>query len=415
MRSYLFLVIWGFICLNSTASQAIGAPQFSLEQLLQLAAQENPIMNILKAQEDAARSSIKTAESFLNPEIEAGSGPSKDRITSQDRKDNWGVTSSQPLEFPNVRSARRAIAESKLQYSESSSLATKVNLNLQIKKRFYNVIQNQEILRIAENDRDSLRDIRGRVALKVDVGDSPRYELIKADTELISAERDAQAAKLKIYESKLYLKGLVGKSIPDEFDVIGIMPDSSIKLDINQIRNEINNSPRIKQIKAASEVAENRLRLEEKLVTPGVTLKAGVNQDPDLTSYRFGLSIPLPLWNQRQGQIGEASANFQEVQAQLSDQELTLTRDVESAYQRYLIAQQQVTIFESSLLNQAESVLKVVEAAYRYGERGILEYLDAQRTFRLVKKDYLTARHDYVVAILDIEQLLGIELMRNQI
>jgi cobalt-zinc-cadmium efflux system outer membrane protein len=194
MRSYFFLVIWGFICLNSTASQAIGAPQFSLEQLLQVAAQENPIMNILKAQEDAARSSIKTAESFLNPEIEAGSGPSKDRITSQDRKDNWGVTISQPLEFPNVRSARRAIAESKLQYSESSSLATKVNLNLQIKKRFYNVIQNQEILRIAENDRDSLRDIRGRVALKVDVGDSPRYELIKADTELISAERDGYFA-----------------------------------------------------------------------------------------------------------------------------------------------------------------------------------------------------------------------------
>jgi outer membrane protein, heavy metal efflux system len=415
MRIYLFLVIWGFICLNSIPLKAIGAPQFSLEQLMQIAAQENPIMNVLKAQEDSARASIKTAESFLNPEIEAGSGPTKDRNTSKDRKDNWGVTISQPLEFPNVRNARRAIAESKLQYTESNSLATKVNLNLQIKKRFYNVIQNQEILRIAENDRDSLRDIRGRVALKVDVGDSPRYELIKADTELIAAERDAQAAKLKIYESKLYLKGLIGKSIPDEFDVIGVMPNTGIKLDISQIRNEIKNSPKLKQIKAASEVAENRLRLEEKLINPGVTLKAGVNQDPDLTEYRFGLSIPLPLWNQRQGQIGEATANYQEVQAQLSDQELTLTRDVESAYQRYLIAQQQVSSFETGLLDQAESVLKVVEAAYRYGERGILEYLDAQRTFRLVKKDYLTARHDYVVAILDIEQLLGIELMRNQI
>ncbi len=52
----------------------------------------------------------------------------------------------------------------------------------------------------------------------------------------------------------------------------------------------------LKQIKAASEVAENRLRLEEKLVTPGVTLKAGVNQDPDLTSYRFGLSIPITYY-----------------------------------------------------------------------------------------------------------------------
>lgn len=325
------------------------------------------------------------------------------------------MTISQSLEFPNVRNARRAIAESKLQYVESNSFSTKVNLNLQIKKRFYDVIQNQEILKIAESDRDSLRDIRGRVALKVDVGDSPRYELIKADTELIAAERDAQAAKLKIYESKLYLKGLIGKSIPDDFDVIGVMPNTDIKLDIVQIRNEIKNSPKLKQIKAASEVAENRLRLEEKLINPGVTLKAGVNQDPDLTQYRFGLSIPLPLWNQRQGQIGEATANFQEVQAQLSDQELTLTRDVESAYQRYLIAQQQVSSFETGLLTQAESVLKVVEAAYRYGERGILEYLDAQRTFRLVKKDYLTARHDYIIAILEIEQLLNIEIMRNQI
>jgi len=415
MRTYLFLVIWGFICLNSIPLKAIGAPQFSLEQLMQIAAQENPIMNVLKAQEDSARASIKTAESFLNPEIEAGSGPTKDRNTSQDKKDNWGVTISQPLEFPNVRNARRAIAESKLQYVESNSFSTKVNLNLQIKKRFYDVIQNQEILKIAESDRDSLRDIRGRVALKVDVGDSPRYELIKADTELIAAERDAQAAKLKIFESKLYLKGLIGKSIPDDFDVIGVMPNTDIKLDIVQIRNEIKNSPKLKQIKAASEVAENRLRLEEKLINPGVTLKAGVNQDPDLTQYRFGLSIPLPLWNQRQGQIGEATANYQEVQAQLSDQELTLTRDVESAYQRYLIAQQQVSSFETGLLTQAESVLKVVEAAYRYGERGILEYLDAQRTYRLVKKDYLTARHDYIIAILEIEQLLNIEIMRNQI
>ena len=219
MRAYHFLVFWGFICLNLFPSSAISAPQFSLEQLIQIAARENPIINVLKAQEDAARASIKTAESFLNPEIEAGSGPTKDRNTSQDKKDNWGVTISQPLEFPNVRTARRAIAESKLQYTESNSLSQKINLNLQIKKRFYDVIQNQEILKIAESDRDSLRDIRGRVALKVDVGDSPRYELIKADTELIAADRDAEAAKLKIFESKLYLKGLIGKSIPDEFDV----------------------------------------------------------------------------------------------------------------------------------------------------------------------------------------------------
>ena len=207
----------------------------------------------------------------------------------------------------------------------------------------------------------------------------------------------------------------MSKSLTDTFDVNGSLPPTDIALNADYLKEEINKSPRLKQIKASSEIAENRLRLEEKLVNPGVTLKAGVDQDPDITSYRFGLSIPIPIWNQRQGQIGEAAAGYRELQAQYTDQELALRRDIESAFQRYLIAQQQVKTFESGLLSQAESVLKVAESAYRYGERGILEYLDAQRTYRLVRKDYLASKYDYVVAILEIEQLLGMDILEKKI
>jgi cobalt-zinc-cadmium efflux system outer membrane protein len=412
MRFLFSLLLLGFL-----SNSIWAAPQYSLQDLIDIAKRENPILDVLKAREDAAKSSVVTAESFLNPEIEAGSGPSKYRTpsTSTNQKQNWGVTLSQPLEFPNVRSARKAVAESRVNYAGSVTEATMINLSLQIKKAFYEVLQNEAILKIAEGDRDALNDIRGRVALRVEVGEAPRYELIKADTELIAAQRDADAAKLRIYESKLYLRGLVSKSIVDAFDVSGSLPPSDIALNMEQLKDDINKSPRLKQIKASSEIAESRLRLEEKLINPGVTLKAGVDQDPDITSYRFGLSIPIPIWNQRQGLIGEAAANYREVQAQYTDQELALRRDIEAAFQRYLIAQQQVKTFESNLLTQAESVLKVAESAYRYGERGILEYLDAQRTYRLVRKDYLASRYDYIVAILEIEQLLGMDILENKI
>ena len=109
------------------------------------------------------------------------------------------------------------------------------------------------------------------------------------------------------------------KGAPDTFDVNGSLPPTDIALNADYLKEEINKSPRLKQIKASSEIAENRLRLEEKLVNPGVTLKAGVDQDPDITSYRFGLSIPIPIWNQRQGQIGEAAAGYRELQAQYTD------------------------------------------------------------------------------------------------
>jgi cobalt-zinc-cadmium efflux system outer membrane protein len=207
----------------------------------------------------------------------------------------------------------------------------------------------------------------------------------------------------------------VSKSLTASFGLIGSLPPSDINLNADFLKNEISKSPKLKQIKASSDIAENRLRLEEKLINPGLTLNAGVDQDPDITSYRFGISIPIPIWNRRQGQIGEAAAGYRELQAQYTDQELALKRDIESAFQRYLIAQQQVKTFESGLLTQAESVLKVAESAYRYGERGILEYLDAQRTFRLVRKDYLASKYDYVVAILEIEQLLGMDILENKI
>ena len=410
-------ILFLFLFFGLISNSAWSIPQYSLQDLIDIAKRENPILDVLKAKEDAAKSSVVTAESFLNPEIEAGSGPSRYRTpsTNPNQKQNWGVTLSQPLEFPNVRSARKAVAESRVNYAGYFTEATMINLSLQIKKAFYEVLQNEAILKIAEGDRDALNDIRGRVALRVDVGEAPRYELIKADTELIAAQRDADAAKLRIYESKLYLRGLVSKSIVNIFDVTGSLPPSDIALNMEQLKDDINKSPRLKQIKASADIAENRLRLEEKLINPGVTLKAGVDQDPDITSYRFGLSIPIPLWNQRQGLIGEAAANYREIQAQYTDQELTLRRDIEAAFQRYLIAQQQVKTFESNLLTQAESVLKVAEAAYRYGERGILEYLDAQRTYRLVRKDYLASRYDYIVAILEIEQLLGMDILENKI
>ena len=417
MQKFLQNLIYPILLNFCITFQAFSAPQYTLQDLIDIAKRENPVLDVLKAREDAAKSSVVTAESFLNPEIEAGSGPSKYRTpsTNPNQKQNWGVTLSQPLEFPNVRSARKAVAESRVNYAGSVTEATIINLSLQIKKAFYEVLQNEAILKIAEGDRDALKDIRERVALRVEVGEAPRYELIKADTELIAAQRDADAAKLRIYESKLYLRGLVSKSIMDAFDVTGSLPPSDIALNMEQLKDDINKSPRLKQIKASSEIAENRLRLEEKLINPGVTLKAGVDQDPDITSYRFGLSIPIPIWNQRQGLIGEAAANYREVQAQYTDQELALRRDIEAAFQRYLIAQQQVKTFESSLLSQAESVLKVAESAYRYGERGILEYLDAQRTYRLVRKDYLASRYDYIVAILEIEQLLGMDILENKI
>ena len=393
---------------------ALAAGNYSLQQLLDIAFVENPSMRVVKAQEEAALAGVTSAKSYLNPEIEMGTGPSRYRTGSNETKNNWGVAISQPLEFSDVRNARREIAESNVKVAGVNAEINRIELRSRVKQAFYAVLQRQAALKLVEDDRNLLQQIRERVKLRVEVGESPRYELIKADTEALAAERDFQAASVRVLESKAYLQGLVGKTIAADYELVGELPLEQTLPNIASLREQVSQSPLLKQAREASQTADAKLRLEQNLRNPGLTLKAGIEQDPDLTSLRFGLAIPLPLWNQRQGQIAEASANVQQVQAVISDRELALNRDLESAYQRYLIAQNQVSAFESGLLKQAESVLNVAESAYRFGERGILEYLDAQRTYRSVKKDYLTARFDYVMAMLEIEHLLGGQLLAEK-
>ena len=394
----------------STVSFA--APTYSLQQVIDVTFSEHPSIRVVKAQEAAALASVTTAKSYMNPEIEMGVGPSRYRSGTNETRNNWGVALSQPLEFSDVRSARREVAESNVRFANMNAEINQVELRSHVKQAFYDVLQRQDALRLVEEDRTLLQQIRERVKLRVAIGESPRYELIKAETEALAAERDYQSAFVRIVEAKTYLQGLVSASMPEDYSLVGELPMSQRLPTIQTLRQQVSQSPHLKQVRVASDTADAKLRLEQNLRNPGLTLKAGVEQDPDLTSFRLGLAVPLPLWSQRQGQIAEAVANVSQVQAVLSDRELALNRDLDSAYQRYLIAQNQVGAYENGLLKQAESVLKVAESAYRYGERGILEYLDAQRTYRSVKKDYLAARFDYVSTMLEIERLLGADLLQ---
>jgi cobalt-zinc-cadmium efflux system outer membrane protein len=402
-----YLILVGISYLLSFCLPVKAAESYTLAQMMDIAVERNPAMNVANAQAAAALAGLITAKSYANPELEFWAGPSRYKVGNQDTKANWNVGLSQALEYGNVRSARRDLAESNIAIAEAGKLVTRVELRNRVKDAFYNVLQRQAILKLVEDDRQLLMQIRDRVKLRVDVGEAPKYEQIKADTELLAAERDYQTALVRINEAKAYLRGLSSNTLPTDYELTGELPMKETLPLISELKDRIAENPQLAQLRASTKSAEAKLQLEERLRYPGLTVKAGIEQDPDITSLRLGVAVPLPLWNKREGQIAEAKANINQTQAVLTEREWALSRDLESAYQRYLIAQQQVTAFEGGLLSQSEAVLKTAESAYRYGERGILEYLDAQRTYRIVRKDYISARYDYVSAMLEIERILG--------
>jgi len=61
-------------------------------------------------------------------------------------------------------------------------------------------------------------------------------------------------------------------------------------------------------------------------------------------------------------------------------------------------------------LREATAAVQAAEAAYRFGERGIVEVLDAQRVLRSVRQDYLNAQFDLQAALIELERLRVLEM-----
>jgi len=169
-------------------------------------------------------------------------------------------------------------------------------------------------------------------------------------------------------------------------------------------------NPAMAQSRAEQARARARLNTERELSIPQVALKAGIDQDPDLQNWRLGVAVVVPFWNRREGPIAEAAAGVNQVDAQAEQRKLGLLRDLDTAYNQYLINLSQVSAYEGGLLAQAEAALNVAGAAYRFGERGILDYLDAQRVYRQVRLDFLNARFDLQLSWIEIQRLRASDL-----
>jgi cobalt-zinc-cadmium efflux system outer membrane protein len=384
----------------------VSAAPLTLQQAWSLAEQHSPFIKVARSQAEGAQAALETASAYPNPDIEFGTGTSHLLPPSAQTGRNSAMSIAQPLEFQGVRNARQRAAQAGIASGSALLDDARINLYAQLKLAFFEVLRRQDEATLATENHALLLQIRNRVKLRVEVGEAPRYELVKSDAESLTAENAAKTAELKVVQAKDRLRVLLGAPIADQFDIVHVIPKISELPELSALRAELlQNQPLLKAAIAESDRAEAKLEQERSLRIPQPTLKWGAERHPDVNLWRISIAMPLPLWNQRAGPVGEAHANRERALAEQERIRLGLLGELDQAYGRYQIARRQMNVFENGLMRDAESALKVAEAAYRYGERGILDYLDAQRVHRSTRLDYLNARYELQFALVDIERL----------
>ncbi|MEI7969942.1 MAG: TolC family protein [Betaproteobacteria bacterium] len=396
---------------GSLLSPAVRADSLTLPQVLALAERNNPRLKIASAGIDRARSAAVTARAYPNPEIEALTGGVRARVPGITSGQGLSVSVGQPIDLPSHRAPRIRAAESGAESAALAAQETFLQLRADVKQAFYSVLRRQAEFDLAIDNQKLLEQTRNRIELSVNVGERARFELVRVEAELANAVNQTASARLRVSQAVAQLKILVGANADAPLEVSGELQPIAPPESLEELQAAMQDRyPAFRRARAEVSQVESRLEAERALKVPRPTLFAGMDRDPEQSRALFGVSIPIPVWDQRQGPVGEAVAALQQTAMVAEQQKLLLRGELEVNYSRLLIARQQIAAFEGGLIRRAESALKVAEAAFRFGERGFLEVLDAQRVLRSVRAEFLAARFDKQSALVEIERLTARDL-----
>jgi len=382
---------------------------YTIEELQRLGLQANGLVLAARSQVGMAKGGVIAATAYLNPEVMFMMGPMDRRLPENltgPANDQRSITVIQPIENPFMRSARIAASEAIVDASRASLSQVSADLSALLRVRAYELLLRQDQAALEQNIYDLINTVRQRIAVNVERGELARFELIRAETELQSAANRKEAAKLNAERAKVFLMQLTGGTLPANFQIKGSLKDPIDLPSLEELRRQVPIvNPDIVRLEAEQVRANQRISQERASILPSVNIMYTNYQDQQFTSNTAGLSVRIPIWYRRRGEIDTAIHDSARIRESLEYRRYEMAQLFEAAWQAYQIAQQRVTMFEGGLIKEAENAVRVAEAAYKFGERTLIEFLDSQRILRGILFDSLQARFELHSAVAEIDRL----------
>lgn len=382
---------------------------YTVADIQRMGLQANGLLQAARSQVEIAQAGVTSASAFPNPEITFMAGPDSPRLPEIDTGPSSmqrQVTVSQPLENPWVRRARIGAAESGVEASRANLEQARADLAAQLRVHIYEFLLRRGLAEMESDIYDLMGEIQRRIKLSVESGEVARFELIRADTEVMTAASRREAALLNVERARIALLQLTAGTLPAEFDVAASLDDPVKLPSLEALRTELPTAnPEILRLEAELNRANLRIDQERAAILPSVNVLYSNYQDRQFTSNIAGLSVRVPLFYQQRGEIDAAILDAAQVRATLDYRRYEIVRLLESAWQAKEIARRRVEMLEGGIVREAEAALRVAEAAFRLGERGFIEVLDTQRVLRGARSELLQAQFELQSAAAEIDRL----------
>ncbi|MFO0701095.1 MAG: TolC family protein [Nitrospira sp.] len=411
------LVLLCAITITSGEIVASAEPEgqfYSLDMIVDLTLVRNPLVSLAEGTIEQQKGQQTAAAAYPNPTVSSHSGVGKLRDTTVGPPENvqsiteYNVTVGQPFEWPAVRSARQRVADLGLATANVGMLETRLNLASQVKVAFYDLLLAQQDAELARQNLDTVEGVARIVKARVKSGEAPQFESIKAEVEVLKARQQLVRADNLVRINRVAVDTFTGGALGPSYSVYGEFRLVPRDLQITGLMARMmEQHPTIQRLLKSVEQSDWKIEFERQARVPTVTVNGSYWREIGREAFQGGLSIPMPLWYRRQGEIASSLGAKRRDEAELLRTRNELGRAVYQHYQDVRTTAELIEVFDKGLLKQAQEALRLAQFSFQQGASSLLEVLDAQRVQRQILLDYALARHDLSVSLARLEQAVG--------
>ena len=334
-----------------------------------------------------------------------------------------------PAVLPQIQQLIETAGKRRLRI-ESSELATEaVNFDVQdvarvltnaVRRSYYNLLLAQKTLKVASDNFERYREILRVNEVRLKVGDVAAVDFIRIEVESLKIQGDQDQARAALNQARADLLLLLGwpeNSI--EITAVEAWPEAAPEIALARqdqlVERALERRPDMKAARIRIAQAKKMLTLAQRLVIPDVTISAFYERDAGNffpNSGGVGISLPIPLFYQQKGQISKARVGVTTAELALAQNEQGVRTEVLKASASWQSADAIARRFETSVVKRIETLRKAQEIAYQKGAVGVLDLIDAERSYKAIMLDYYTALANRSKAWADLLMAYG-EEVRN--
>ncbi|HXF90794.1 MAG TPA: TolC family protein [Candidatus Nitrosotenuis sp.] len=409
-----------FLCLISISTTLKGFEVFAegnqvqrkykLDELIKLAIEKNPSVPSAISSIDIAKGELRAAKAYPNPEVDFALARGKSREDNSSGAE-YSISVIQPIEWPLKRLYRRKAAEEKVKVTEFEKEAVRIELVAITKQLYFATLLAKKDVEIARQNLDTSKTLLSIIERRVELGESRELDFIKSRVETLKFERELIRAETNLSAIKAILDRFLGNSLEKDFDVDGELTPPSTISGLEQVAEKVADfNPQLKAQTVEVKRAGFSLLEQKHLIVPDIFLQGFYDREIDKTALGGGIGITIPFWYQNQGGIQSARAEERKASFDLKLLEIEIGNRLEDEYKNYKVAFEQSKIYSTELLGRTKRSLEIAQFSYEQGEIGLLDVLDALRTYRDTLREYYQVLFEFYMAEISLEKIAGGEI-----